>query len=80
MSRREISLRVEECPHCSRPHGYVIEVTLRPKANARAAVARVLVAVACAIDGRAYRTQIDVPVVQGQEFVDAQFARYGQAA
>jgi hypothetical protein len=79
VSRREITLRVERCPYCGRAHSYVIEVTLRPNREASATFARAQVPVACEMDGRAFRTQVDVPVSAGQQFVAAQFARLAVA-
>jgi hypothetical protein len=79
MSRREITLRVKQCPHCGSSHSYVIEVTLRTNPATRGAVARTQVLVACGVDGRSFRAQVDVPIGATQEFVAAQFARFAVA-
>lgn len=76
MSRREITLRVAQCPYCKSSHSYVVEVTLRANADAGATLVRAQIPVACAVDGRTFRTQVDVAVGASQEFVSAQFARY----
>lgn len=79
MSRREITLRVEQCPYCGGGHSYVVEVTLRANSAATANLARAQVLVACAVDGRSFKTQVDVPISAKQEFVRAHLARYGTA-
>jgi hypothetical protein len=76
VSRREIALRVDACPYCAARHSYVIEATLRPVPGASEQIARTRVLVACAVDGRAFLTQADVPVGAGQQFLRAEFARY----
>lgn len=76
MSRRGITLRVEQCPYCGRGHSYVIEVTVRANPAASATFARAQVPVACEVDGRSFRAQVDVPIGATQQFVTAQFARF----
>jgi hypothetical protein len=80
VSRREITLCVQKCPHCKLSHSYIIEVTLRAKPDAPGTLVRAQVQVACAVDGRSYRTQADVAISARQQFVAAQFARFAAAA
>jgi hypothetical protein len=74
VSRREITLRVEECPYCGNSHSYVVEVTLQTKPEAPASLIRAQVPVPCVLDGRCFRTQADVTIGAEQEFVSARFA------
>ena len=80
MSRREITLRVDQCPYCGDGHSYVVEVTLRANSAAVANLARAQVLVACAVDGDSFMTQVDVPISARQEFVGAHLAQYGNVA
>jgi hypothetical protein len=77
VSRREITLRVRQCPYCGGSHSYVVEVTLRAIPGGLANRARAQILVACEVDGRSFMTQVDVPIGASQKFVGAHLARYG---
>jgi 4-hydroxy-3-methylbut-2-en-1-yl diphosphate synthase IspG/GcpE len=80
VSRREITLRVAECPYCGNSHSYIVEITLRAEPAAAETLIRAQVQVACAVDGRLFRIQADVAIGARQRFVSAQFTRFITAA
>lgn len=73
-------MRVEKCPYCGARHAYVVEITLQADPDAPSSLVRAQILVACAVDGRSFRTQVDVTVGARQTFVAAHFARYDLSA